>query len=313
MVGRRLDASEIVRSRARWQTITGPPGSGKSVLATEIAHFLSERDAAVCKFIYVKLDGVLAIAGVLCSIITMLRKCLGRGAAVDSVDANRATVMMIVGDMRCLLVLDNCPTALSSAIAQLVSDLLRACQNLSVLATSVSALRPPEPCALEREEPLELLRMPPVDIIKVFLGFIDRTVLVDELDGGSFPDHPVIVACNGLPGLAEHFARVWRRTSHGLNNRLNNVLWRSIRAGGRDAEVLNEAMQSGRSRTCVLCVVAALPGEVVGARMARMARLLDFRVSCCSCCAQLRSSGPIVSFAPPYSVRRSRPSRNLQT
>lgn len=265
-----MEAGDIVRSGAKWTTITGPPGSGKSVLATDVAHFLSEREGDLCSFIFVKLAGVLTVAGVMCNIITQLRACLGRGVASDSVDENRAAVQAIIGDDKCLLVLDGCAPPLSSDVARLVSDLLRACRDLSVLVTSVAALRPPEPCALEREETWELRALPPADIVKVFRGVIDRPISEDELNGGSFGEHPVIiiVACNGLPGLAERFARLWNTvacTIPGPGNRLNDVLWRAIRAGGPDAEALSRAMQTC-SRTCVLCVVAALPGEVGGGR-----------------------------------------------
>ena len=269
MVGHRVDASDIVRSSARWKTITGPPGSGKSVLALDVAHFLSEREGDLCKFIFVNVNVVLdihGVAGVLCSIITELSRVrLGHCVATDSVDGNRAAVQTIIGDEKCLLVLDNCAPSLSSDIAQLVSDLLRSCGNLSVLTTSVRALRPPEPCALEREETRELLVLPDDDIARVFMGAIGRPIIYYELDGGIFVHHPVIVACNGLPGLAHHFALLWKnvaRTNPG-RNLLNDVLWRIIRAGGPDADMLSRAMQSG-SRTCVLCVVEALPCAMLG-------------------------------------------------
>ena len=126
----RLDEIATVATLVRGNrlvTITGTGGAGKTRLSQQVAAEVSDQftDGAWWVELVAVSDGLgvpLAIAAAI-------------GGRIPSGVAPGSALVATIADRRMLLVLDNCEHVIAD-IAQLVDDLLRACPNLSVLATS---------------------------------------------------------------------------------------------------------------------------------------------------------------------------------
>lgn len=119
------------RQGTRLVTLTGPGGAGKSRLATqvvgELAAELHERPR------YVELAPV----GVADDVVPAIAQALG--ATRPDGSARLADVVDAIGDRDLLLVIDNFEHLLGAA--PVISDLLRSCPRLVVLATSRASLQ----------------------------------------------------------------------------------------------------------------------------------------------------------------------------
>jgi class 3 adenylate cyclase len=136
-VGRERQLQELVDLLAvrRLVTLTGVGGSGKTRLALEVARRLqgSHRDG-VCLVELAGLGNAALVPGAVLEAVGMREPPAGTSAteALCAALAERAL----------LLVLDNCEHVVAG-VAALVSELLRACAKLHVLATSREPLRLP--------------------------------------------------------------------------------------------------------------------------------------------------------------------------
>ena len=272
MISRRLEAGRVVRSAlpVKWQTIVGSANIGKTVLAQHVAYYLYER--GVFKYVvFVELEKITSIVDVVCKLVSAVRLCFGRGFPAASRDENMAIVKDVINGHereKVLIVLDNLDPCLKSDAAELVSQLLGMCGNSSVIVTCRVALLPR---AGVQEGIVELGHLSDSEIVQVFLSETNREPLdVQELNGGLLPKHPVIIACDGLPGIASLFARL-RKAAKGS---LNNAMWQVIGGLPRealvqlwrdDATLLSEVVQRLRTAllvgdsTCISCVTA-MPG-----------------------------------------------------
>jgi predicted ATPase/transcriptional regulator with XRE-family HTH domain len=127
----RVTRDLLCSQRVRLVTLTGPGGAGKSRLAAHIATDLAgEIDGGVH---FVELAPVAATDDFVPAIARALDIARPNGAAT------LADIVAAMGDGALLLVLDNFEHLLDAA--PLLSELLRACPRLSVLATSRASLR----------------------------------------------------------------------------------------------------------------------------------------------------------------------------
>ncbi|MBY0610961.1 MAG: winged helix-turn-helix domain-containing protein [Beijerinckiaceae bacterium] len=120
----------MLESRAL--TLIGPGGIGKSRLALEVAHRMSQN--WVGQVVFVELASLFDPRLVARTVGRMLDLRFDQ----DSVDG--AALAIALGTRRLLLVLDNCEH-LIDASAELASALLRMCPNVALISTSREALR----------------------------------------------------------------------------------------------------------------------------------------------------------------------------
>ncbi len=131
--GREIDAVHglVVSSDARLITLTGPGGVGKTRLALAVAHavksFFSD---GVC---WVELAAVARPEDVAATILRALALTPRRG------ESPAEAVLSCLTNKRLLLVMDNFEHVLDAAV--LVADLLAACPEIRILATSREPLR----------------------------------------------------------------------------------------------------------------------------------------------------------------------------
>jgi len=129
----RADVLRLLRS-ARLVTLTGPGGMGKTRLALESA------SAALADFA----NGVwlVELAPLPVSSLAVQAVSQAVGLRDEYGQARLDMLLSFLGSKRLLLVLDNCEHIVDD-VAALVEQMLTACPNLSVLATSREALRIP--------------------------------------------------------------------------------------------------------------------------------------------------------------------------
>jgi non-specific serine/threonine protein kinase len=133
-VGRAGPVREVagLLERHRLVTVTGPGGMGKTRLACEVAGVVSSRFA----------DGAwlaeLALAGDPAQVPAVVAAALGVREQPGVLVA--AAVTRVLAGQQLLLVLDNCEHLIGAA-AELCAGLLRACDEVRVLATSREPLR----------------------------------------------------------------------------------------------------------------------------------------------------------------------------
>ncbi len=137
LFGREQDVSGIVAlfdTGARLQTLTGAGGVGKTRLALQVAGRLDElqHDCRQDGVVWVELAPVSDAAQVADALLHALGAPTQTRAAIERAQA-------VLADRRILIVLDNCEH-LIDACAQLVAELLAACRELRILATSREAL-----------------------------------------------------------------------------------------------------------------------------------------------------------------------------
>jgi predicted ATPase/DNA-binding CsgD family transcriptional regulator len=128
-IGRERDFAQVreLLGRSRSVTLTGPGGVGKTRFALEIANRLSAAYAHGVWF--VDLSRLIDAVYLPQTVATALELPEQRGRSA------RETLIDSIFDQQRLLILDNCEH-LIEACAELVANLLRACPNVRVLATS---------------------------------------------------------------------------------------------------------------------------------------------------------------------------------
>lgn len=184
-VGRGAERAEVLLAldRARVVTLIGPGGTGKSRLAAEVAgeHVATLPGGGAW------VDLVPVRAGALVHAVA---------TAVGVSEQPERTLADVIHEElgrrgRYLLVLDNCEQ-LTAAAARLVSRLLAACPDTTVLATSRERLGVPGE---------HLMRVPPLSLTNAGGGsdairlFVDRAVIAD-------PDHDTVTEiCRRVDGL----------------------------------------------------------------------------------------------------------------
>jgi len=201
----------LARPDTRLLTLTGPPGAGKTRLATELATAIVERyrDGVVAVSVAPLRDAGLVLPAV--GQALGLRESRGE-PALEAVTANCAKRQL-------LLVLDNLEHVL--AVGPELADLLAGCPELQVLATSRAPLRlrvehelevPPLPLPTPDEErsadPAALRRVPSVSL------FVERAATASPgfaLTAGNAG--AVAAICRRLDGLplALELAAPWVR------------------------------------------------------------------------------------------------------
>ena len=194
---REVEATIALLQAGRLVTIVGPPGTGKSRLAQEVARRLASGSTRV--EVHVVPLAALTDPG---AVVPAIGSTVGAPPAV-----NRAAVETLarhLGGTRALLVLDNLEQV--AAVGPELTALLAACPGLRVLGTSRAPLR----VAGEQEMPLAPLAVPgcPDDPIDELLAvpsvrlFVDRARAVRPdlpLDDGTLDS--VATICRALDGL----------------------------------------------------------------------------------------------------------------
>ncbi|TAX43825.1 LuxR family transcriptional regulator [Rhizobium leguminosarum] len=148
LIGREAAVSHIVTlmSAYRIVTLTGPGGIGKTVLASEVARRLQPTingDAIFVELVSLSDPNLVP---------TTLAQALDLHLQGDDISAE--LVARAIGSRKMLLLIDNCEHVVDAA-AEMVEAIVRACQNVSVLATSRELLR------IEGEF---TYRVPPLDV-----------------------------------------------------------------------------------------------------------------------------------------------------
>ncbi|MBY5357504.1 LuxR family transcriptional regulator [Rhizobium leguminosarum] len=134
LVGRETTITQVLNltSAYRVVTLTGPGGIGKTVLASEIARRLLpslDGNAFFVELVSLSDPGLVP---------TTLAQALDLHLQGDDISAE--LVARAIGTKKMLLVIDNCEHVIDAAAA-MVEAIVRACQNVSVLATSRELLR----------------------------------------------------------------------------------------------------------------------------------------------------------------------------
>ncbi|PZM14914.1 ATP-binding protein [Rhizobium tubonense] len=147
LIGRQAAVSHIMTllSAYRIVTLTGPGGIGKTVLASEVARRLQPTigDAFFVELVSLSDPNLVS---------TTLAQALDLRLQGDDISAE--LVARAIGNRKMLLLIDNCEHVVDAA-AEMVEAIIRACQNVSVLATSRELLR------IEGEF---TFRVPPLDV-----------------------------------------------------------------------------------------------------------------------------------------------------
>ncbi|KRB55336.1 LuxR family transcriptional regulator [Rhizobium sp. Root708] len=134
LIGRQASILQIITlmSAYRVVTLTGPGGIGKTVLASEVARRLQpsiDGDAFFVELVSLPDSNLVP---------TALAQTLDLRLQGDDISAD--LVAQAIGNRKMLLVIDNCEHVVDAA-AEMVEAILRACPNVSVLATSRELLR----------------------------------------------------------------------------------------------------------------------------------------------------------------------------
>ncbi|HWM20511.1 MAG TPA: BTAD domain-containing putative transcriptional regulator [Ilumatobacteraceae bacterium] len=189
-------------TRARLVTLLGPGGAGKTTIATELA-----RRASTCSVIFVEFAPLTDPDSVIPAIASELGISTGdTPAAAVGLSTLDRVIDAIAGSPH-LLVLDNCEHVVDAA-AKAVYELLEACPDLVVLATSREALGVPG----EAVRPL-----PPLDADDATRLFVERAhVAAPDLAAGELDEAVVAEICarvDWLP-LAIELAAARIRSMH---------------------------------------------------------------------------------------------------
>jgi predicted ATPase/DNA-binding SARP family transcriptional activator len=133
-IGRERELAEVRRQldRTRLLTLTGPGGAGKTRLALEVA---AERLRRFEEGVW-----LVELASLADPDLVAQETAIVLGMQLGSHPDADAALAELIGERRLMLVLDNCEH-LIGACARLAEQLLRACPELTVLATSREPLR----------------------------------------------------------------------------------------------------------------------------------------------------------------------------
>lgn len=232
LIGREPDTAELIRlvEDVRLVTLVGAPGCGKTRLALELAHRLTNRyPAGVCVV-------ELAPVGDGCLVASSVAAALG----IDDQPHRSAGDALIeeLSPKEILLVLDNCEHLLDG-IAALVARLIERCPSLRVLATSRMAL------GLQGEQ---VWRVPPLELGPAVELFGDRAGLSARVAGLEPPStRAVEEICRRLDGLplAIELAAAWCRvlTPTEILDRLEPAL-PLLRSHARDVSPRQRTMEA---------------------------------------------------------------------
>jgi non-specific serine/threonine protein kinase len=257
-VDRQQELSTIRRliGSTRLVTLTGIGGTGKTRLAVRAA--LAVRRSFADGVSFVDLSVTRDPHAVLRTVSGTLGVLALHGQREE--DALAAYLR----DRRCLLVLDNCEHVLSAA-AELVSDLLRACPSLTVLATS----REPLGVAGEVQCSVPSMRLPERDTapIETLRGseavalFVRRALEVDP-DFAVNEETLAVIAdiCRRLDGLPLAIelatARLRALSLRQVRDRLANDRYRLLVGGSRDVPDRHRTLLASLEWSHELCSAA---------------------------------------------------------
>ena len=203
------DGAQMMSEAARLVTLIGPGGSGKTRLAIQVG------DALVARFPdgvwWIDLSGLNDAA----LIVAIFAKVLG--VQENQQERLLATLLRSLRDQALLLVVDNCEHLLT-ACAELIEQILTACPDVAVLATSREALLLPG----ERRWLVPALTLPPADSLLDALLRTEAIQLFVERAGAVRPDFRLTAEnapsvwqiCQRLEGipLAIELAAIWVRS-----------------------------------------------------------------------------------------------------
>lgn len=131
------DVEQLAAGDARLITFLGPGGAGKTRLALEVARRVGAEDGAA----FVPLETVTDPSGVVPAVAKELGVIRDGPGGANGADLLRG-IAAVLEDRPVVLVLDNCEHLIVES-AHTVQELLTACPNLTVLATSREALGVP--------------------------------------------------------------------------------------------------------------------------------------------------------------------------
>jgi predicted ATPase/class 3 adenylate cyclase len=246
LVGREREVSEIAerlgREEVRLLTLTGPGGTGKSRLALQAAaDLLEEFD-----------DGVFFVSLATITDPELVPSAIAKPLGVkESPERSlEESLEAYLQQKRLLLILDNFEQVLEGA--PLVGDLVSACPNLKVLATS----RIPLGLYWEQEYPVpplevpDSLRLPPPERLTQYEAvklFVERARAVKpdfEVTNESAPAlAEICIRLDGLPLAIElAAARVRVLPPHQMLERLGNRL-KLLKGGARDLPARQQTLR----------------------------------------------------------------------
>jgi predicted ATPase/DNA-binding SARP family transcriptional activator len=213
-VGRDREVAELtalIRCRTRFLTVTGPGGSGKTRLAIEaVSKLLAEFEAGVC---WVGLSPIRDAP--------LVSETIARNLGAEG------ELIRWIGTRRLLLLLDNFEQVVDAAPN--VADLVEACPNLHVVATSRERLR------VRGESEYPALPLETADAVELF-----------ATRAGVEPDQTVAELCRRLDNLPLALelaaARTAVLTPAQIVERLSQRL--DLFSGGRDADARQQTLRA---------------------------------------------------------------------
>jgi hypothetical protein len=186
-IGRTAELADVrsLLEVARTVTLTGPPGVGKSRLATEVARLVSD------------LPGGAVVVPMDTHGTQGARDALGQSVGLGPAATTAALVRRLGG--RRLLVLDDCDRHVET-VADVVTELLAACPHLRVLASSREPLRVPG------EMTYDVRPLRPADTTRLFeeLSGDEQQALGDLRDGLPLAIELAVATIEARPGPEHH-------------------------------------------------------------------------------------------------------------